>query len=328
MLPRIALTPGEPAGIGPEVTVLLAQRALPAQCVAIADPELLEQAARVLRKPLRLLRFDPKLREAAEAGALYYVPIALDAENEFGLPKLANARYVIASLQRAAAGCLSGEFDALVTGPVHKGVIAGAGIPFRGHTEFLQELAGRPDVVMMLIAGRLRVALATTHLPLRAVPDALSVAGLTRTLSVLIEGLRRQYGLARPRIAVLGLNPHAGEDGHLGDEEVRVIRPALTAVATAGAELLGPIAADTAFTPRILDRVDAVLAMYHDQGLPVLKHAGFGHAVNVTLGLPYVRTSVDHGVAFDLAGKALADPGSLEAAFAEALRLTALMARG
>lgn len=217
-------------------------------------------------------------------------------------------------LDRALAGARAGEFDALVTAPVQKSLISEAGVPFTGHTEYLAERLGCTRPVMMLVAGSLRVALATTHLPLRAVSAALSVEGLGETLTVLDHDLRRLWGLARPRIAVCGLNPHAGEGGHLGDEELRVIGPAIEAARSRGVDASGPLPADTVFVPRTLARFDAVLAMYHDQGLPVLKHAGFGHAVNITLGLPIVRTSVDHGTALDLAGTGQADAGSLDAA--------------
>lgn len=320
-VPRLALTPGEPAGVGPELVVQLARRGCPAQLVAIADPELLLQASRSVRQPITLFRFDPERREPSKPGELYYVPVSMPAENEFGFIRHANANYVLATLQRAAAGCISGEFDALVTGPVHKAAVNAAGIPFSGHTEFLASLSGVPRVVMMLTAGGLRVALATTHLPLRMVPDAITPKLIEDCATILARGLRDRYGMARPRIGVLGLNPHAGESGHLGREEIEVIEPTLAILREEGLDVVGPLPADTAFTPSRLAEVDAVLAMYHDQGLPVLKHAGFGHAVNVTLGLPFVRTSVDHGTALDLAGKGLADTGSMMAAAAEALRM-------
>jgi len=252
---------------------------------------------------------------------LYYVPVSMPAENEFGFIRHANASYVLATLQRAAAGCISGEFDALVTGPVNKAAINAAGIPFSGHTEFLAALSGVPRVVMMLTAGSLRVALATTHLPLRKVPDAITPKLLEDTVVIVARALKERYGIVRPRIGVLGLNPHAGEEGHLGREEIEIIEPTLAILREEGYDLIGPLPADTAFTPSRLADLDVVLAMYHDQGLPVLKHAGFGHAVNVTLGLPFIRTSVDHGTALDLAGKGFADAGSMMAAAAEALRM-------
>lgn len=320
-VPRIALTPGEPAGVGPELVVQLARRGCPAQLVAIADPELLLQASRSVRQPITLFRFDPAQREPTRPGELHYVPVSMAAENEFGFIRHANASYVLATLQRAAAGCVSGEFDALVTGPVHKAAINAAGIPFSGHTEFLAALSGVPRVVMMLVAGSLRVALATTHLPLRKVPDAITPKLIEDTATILSRGLSRWYGISHPRIGVLGLNPHAGESGHLGREEIEIIEPTLEILREEGLDLRGPMPADTAFTPGRLAELDAVLAMYHDQGLPVLKHSGFGHAVNVTLGLPFIRTSVDHGTALDLAGKGLAEIGSMLAATAEALRM-------
>jgi 4-hydroxythreonine-4-phosphate dehydrogenase len=320
-VPRLALTPGEPAGVGPELVVQLARRGCPAQLVAVADPELLLQASRSVRQPITLFRFDPARREPSKPGELCYVPVSMPAENEFGFIRHANASYVLATLQRAAAGCISGEFDALVTGPVNKAAINAAGIPFSGHTEFLAALSGVPRVVMMLTAGSLRVALATTHLPLRKVPDAITPKLIEDTAMILVRALKERYGIARPRVGVLGLNPHAGESGHMGREEIEVIEPTLEILREEGLDLQGPLPADTAFTPARLADLDAVLAMYHDQGLPVLKHAGFGHAVNVTLGLPFIRTSVDHGTALDLAGKGLADTGSMMAAAAEALRM-------
>jgi 4-hydroxythreonine-4-phosphate dehydrogenase len=233
----------------------------------------------------------------------------------------ANAPYVMATLKRAVAGCLDGEFDALVTGPVHKGIINDAGIAFTGHTEFLAQLAGVEHVVMMLTASNLRVALATTHLPLNQVSAHITPALLREVLRILDRDLRERFGLAQPRILVCGLNPHAGESGHLGREEIEVIAPVIAELREGGLHLRGPLPADTAFTPRQLEDADAVLAMYHDQGLPVLKYAGFGEAVNVTLGLPFIRTSVDHGTALELAGSGRADPGSLLAATKLALTL-------
>ena len=235
----------------------------------------------------------------------------------------ANGPYVLETLRRAVAGCLSGEFAGLVTGPVHKGVINDAGIAFTGHTEFLAELTGTPRVVMMLAGGGMRVALATTHLPLREVADAITAAGLAETLRILHAGLRRDFGLARPRILVAGLNPHAGEGGHLGREEIEVIEPVLATLRAEGMDLIGPLPADTLFQRKNLAAADAVLAMYHDQGLPVLKHASFGEGVNITLGLPIVRTSVDHGTALDLAGTGRIDPGSLGVAIETARAMAA-----
>jgi len=323
-LPRLALTPGEPAGIGPDLVVQLAQEALPAELVVISDPGLLEARARQLGLPLTPYFFDADAPpQPHEAGRLCVEPVPLTAPVRCGHGDPAQATHVLATLERAVAGCLAGEFDALVTGPVHKALINEAGIPFSGHTEWLAERTGAALPVMMLVAPGLRVALATTHLPLRAVPDAITRESLTQVLTVLERDLRRRYGLAAPRVLVCGLNPHAGEGGHLGDEELRVIMPVLEALRGQGFDLVGPVPADTAFTPERLREVVVVLAMYHDQGLPVLKARGFGEAVNVTLGLPIVRTSVDHGTAFALAGTGRAEVSSLRAAVHEALRLVA-----
>lgn len=305
--PRIAITTGEPAGVGPELCARIAARPWDGELVLIGDRDLLleragaEGAAHLARPGVRI-----------EHLPLVHPSIA-------GRLDPANARYVLATLDRALAGVASGELDAMVTAPVQKSVINEAGVAFTGHTEYLAARLGAARPVMLLVAGSLRVALATTHLPLRAVSAALGIEGLGETLAVLDRDLRRFWGFARPRIAVCGLNPHAGEGGHLGDEELRVIAPAIEAARARGLDLSGPLPADTVFVPRSLARFDAVLAMFHDQGLPVLKHAGFGRAVNVTLGLPIVRTSVDHGTALDLAGTGQADPGSLEAAVELAL---------
>lgn len=327
-IPRIALTPGEPAGIGPDLCAMIAQQPHPAELVAVAAPELLTGRARALGLPLRLLPFEPNTPPAPQRpGELRVLPVPLAQPAQAGQLNPANSRYVLATLRQAGEGCLDGRFAAVVTAPVHKGVINDAGVPFTGHTEFFAELTGAPLPVMMLAAGRLRVALATTHLPLKDVAAAVTAARLTQVLRILDEDLRRKYSIAQPRILVCGLNPHAGEGGHLGREEIEVIEPVLTTLRAEGMELVGPLPADTLFTPRLLDGADAVLAMYHDQGLPVLKHVGFGHAVNVTLGLPIVRTSVDHGTALDLAGTGRAEAGSLEAAIAEAIVLAKAVAR-
>ncbi|HEX4854461.1 4-hydroxythreonine-4-phosphate dehydrogenase PdxA [Arenimonas sp.] len=316
MRTRLALVPGEPAGIGPELCVRLAQRPPDASLVAYADPDALTAAAAALGLPLRLIEPD---RDAGP-GELALHPIRQDRPTRFGQPDPANAAAVIAALHQAGAACLAGELDGLVTGPVHKASINAGGIAYTGTTELLAAQAGA-EVVMMLANPRLRVALATTHLPLRAVPDAITRDGLTRTLRILHAALARDFGLAAPRIAVLGLNPHAGEDGHLGREELDTIIPALDALRAEGLALEGPLPADTAFLPQKLAGYDAVLAMYHDQGLPVLKHSGFEQAVNITLGLPYPRVAVDHGTALDLAGRGIADPSSLFAAAALCARL-------
>lgn len=322
---RLAISPGEPAGIGPEIVAKLASVGLPGvQLVAIADRALLEDGAKVARTDLRLERFDARDYSPTAPGSLRFIPLALPQENEFGFLRQGNARYVIAVLQRAVAGCLSGEFDGLVTGPVHKGVINDAGIAFTGHTEFLQRMVGSSNVVMMLVSGQLRVALVTTHIPLRRVPYEITKERLHVLLETMDHSLRRDYGLVPPRIAVLGLNPHAGEGGHMGSEEIDVIAPVIEELRKGGMLLHGPMSADTAFTPEKLRQFDLYVAMYHDQGLPVLKAHGFGAAVNVTLGLPFVRTSVDHGTALELAGKGLANDGSMIMAAREAAKLIAI----
>ncbi len=317
---RIALTPGEPAGIGPDLCVMLAQQAHAASLVVIADPELLQQRAQALSLPLSLHDDDPsQAPQPQQPGQLRVMPVALNRPVQAGQPDPANARYVLETITRAARGCLQGDFAGMVTGPVHKGVINEAGIRFSGHTEMIAELTGAGEPVMMLTAPGLRVALATIHIPLRDVADALTRPRLRHVLHVLNDDLQRRFGLARPRILVSGLNPHAGEGGHIGTEEKTVIEPVLDELRQQGMDLLGPLPADTLFTPKYLQQADAVLAMYHDQGLPVLKHLGFGRAVNITLGLPIIRTSVDHGTAFDLAGTGHADVGSLEAAVRQAI---------
>ncbi len=327
-LPRIALTAGEPAGVGAELIVRLAASDIAADLVAIADSGLIESAAKSLGVVLDLAPYDASAPIATRAPhSLRVASIPLAAPVVPGRLDTRNAKHVLGMLARAADGAASGEFDAIVTAPVHKGVINDAGVAFTGHTEFFAERA-HCDVVMMLATERegahpLRVALATTHLPLSEVPRAITRESLARTLRILDADLRARFAIARPHIAVLGLNPHAGESGHLGREEIDIIEPVLAALRAEGLDLCGPTPADTAFVPRQLAHFDAVLAMYHDQGLPTLKYAGFGHAVNVTLGLPYVRTSVDHGTALDLAGTGRADAGSLFAATRLALDLAA-----
>jgi len=316
--PRLALVPGEPAGVGPELCVRLAQQAPAAELIAYADPDTLLAAAAAVGLPLRLR--DPGV--ACDRGELAIVPVPQPRPVRFGHADPANAAAVIAALEQGAAACLRGEMQGLVTGPVNKASINAGGIAYTGTTELLARQAGC-EVVMMLANPTLRVALATTHLPLRAVADAITGEGLERVLRIVDAALRRDFGLAQPRIAVLGLNPHAGEDGHLGREELDVIIPVLQRLRGEGLDLRGPLPADTAFLPRVLAGVDAVLAMYHDQGLPVLKHAGFEQAVNLTLGLPYPRVAVDHGTALDLAGRGVADPSSLFAATALCAQLAA-----
>lgn len=319
---RIALTAGEPAGIGPDLLAHLATReSASAERVVVGSSELVVERARALGIGLRLQPFDAAAAPRAQAaGELTVREVPLARAVRPGRLDPANAAHVLETLAVAADGCLDNTFDALVTAPVHKGVINDAGRPFSGHTELLGERSGG-EPVMLLVAADLRVALVTTHLPLRAVPDAITGERIERVATILEGDLRRHFGIEQPRIAVLGLNPHAGEGGHLGTEERDIIAPALEALRGRGLSVTGPVPADTAFVPAQLAAADAVLAMYHDQGLPVLKHVGFGQAVNVTLGLPFVRTSVDHGTALELAGTGRADPGSLIAAFTLACRL-------
>lgn len=320
---RLAITSGEPAGIGPDLCIGLAARRDAADIVILGDPDLLAERAARLGRRVAVAPYDPAVPCTTGAGRLTVLPVTLAQSVTPGRLDPANAGYVIEMLGRAADGCVAGEFAAMVTAPVHKGVLNDAGMAFSGHTEFLAARTGAPLPVMMLAAGTLRVALATTHLPLKAVPAAITAERLTQTLHILDRDLKRLFGIASPRILVCGLNPHAGEGGHLGREEIDVIVPALETLRARGLRLEGPLPADTLFTPARLDGADAVLAMYHDQGLPVLKYAGFGHAVNITLGLPIVRTSVDHGTALDLAGSGRADDGSLHAAIGAALDLAA-----
>lgn len=320
MVCRLALTPGEPAGIGPDVVIQLAQQGAPDEWVVYADPGLMQRRARVLGLPLRLREPGPQPQPLAPA-ELAIRPVPLVHAEHIGQPSPDNAPYVLATLTQALQDCVHDAADALVTGPVHKGVINEAGIPFSGHTEFLAEHTNTPRVVMMLATGDLRVALATTHLPLAQVPAAITQDLLSEVLGVLHRDLQRHFGIDQPRILVCGLNPHAGEGGHLGREEIDVIAPVLERLRQDGIALTGPLPADTLFTPAVLQKGDAVLAMYHDQGLPVLKYQGFGEAVNITLGLPIIRTSVDHGTAFDLAGSGRADSGSLATAIAYAANM-------
>lgn len=336
----IALTPGEPAGIGPDVAIAFAQQTSHCDLVLIADPAMLTTRAEQLQLAINTPFWNG---HGADLPAVYLLPIATRHPVHAGILDSANSPYVIECLRRAVQGCLSGEFDALVTGPVHKGIINDAGIPFTGHTEFLATESGTAQVVMMLAApgaaaesGRrerpkhkdaqaqplgLRVALATTHLPLSEVSRAITREHLTGVLRILHADLRSKFAIVDPQILVCGINPHAGEGGHLGHEEIEVIEPVLATLRAEGFRLHGPVPADTAFIPTSLVGVDAVLAMYHDQGLPVLKAHDFAHAINITLGLPFVRTSVDHGTALELAGSGRADPTSLKTAIALAIKL-------
>lgn len=329
-IPRLAITAGEPAGIGPDILLSCAAQGngIAAELIAIADPTLLTQRAAALGIAIELQLFDPTKTSAVHTdGHLYYQPVALAEPCEPGQLNAANAAYVVETLQQALAGCTAGQFDAIVTAPVQKSVINDAGIAFSGHTEFFAEASGTSDVVMMLATANLRVALATTHLPLAEVPRAITAAGLTQTIEILHRDLVQKFGINHPRIAVLGLNPHSGEGGHLGREEIETIIPVLERMRAQGMDLLGPLPADTAFNPKVLDQVDAVLAMYHDQGLPVLKYSGFGEAINITLGLPVIRTSVDHGTALDLAATGQASATSLRRAMEVAISMCQVRTR-
>jgi 4-hydroxythreonine-4-phosphate dehydrogenase len=320
--PRLILTCGEPAGIGPDLCIDIASRTWPCDLVVAGDMQVLQARAQQLRKPVTLLPYSRGTEPVAHrAGTLRVLHVAVASPVRPGELDRSNARHVLTMLDRAIDGCVSGEFAAMVTAPVQKSVINDAGVAFSGHTEYLAERTGGAHPVMMLANGSLRVALATTHLPLKDVSAAITVDLLHRVLRIVDGDLRSRFAIAQPRILVCGLNPHAGESGHLGREEIEIIAPALEALRKAGLQLIGPAPADTAFTAQMLQQADAVLAMYHDQGLPVIKYAGFENAVNVTLGLPIIRTSVDHGTALALAGTGKADSGSLAAAIDLALQL-------
>ncbi len=319
----VAITSGEPAGIGPELCAALASLNVAGwRPVIVGDKDLIRARVDGTQQSLRVLDFDP-MASRPDGGVLEVLHVPLPRNASPGQLDVANAPYVLSLLDRAIDGCLCGEFAAMVTAPVHKAIINDAGIPFSGHTEYLAERTRTPRVVMMLVGGGMRVALATTHLPLSAVPGAIQSTMLRDTLRIIHHDLVERFGVARPRILVAGLNPHAGEGGHMGREEIEIIEPVLSAMRGEGMLLEGPLPADTLFVPSKLQGADAVLAMYHDQGLPVLKHASFGGGVNVTLGLPVIRCSVDHGTALDLAGTGKADPGSLIAAFKLAVDMAA-----
>ena len=314
-LHRLVITPGEPAGIGPDITLRIAQQNFNTEIFVIADPDLLAQRAQLLGLDVKLNIFDklPTDLNKHRAGQLNILPIKLASPSVPGKLNSENSRYVLDCLTLATQHCLHDEASAMVTGPVHKGIINEAGISFTGHTEFLADLSNSKPV-MMLATESLRVALATTHLPLSQVSRAITTDSLNYIISTLHDFLLNRCRIENPNILVCGLNPHAGENGHLGMEEIEVIEPAIEYCRQKGMNITGPIPADTAFTASSLKRTDAVLAMYHDQGLPVLKHTGFGKAVNITLGLPFIRTSVDHGTALDLAGRGKADINSMLAA--------------
>jgi 4-hydroxythreonine-4-phosphate dehydrogenase len=323
-VPRIVLTTGEPAGIGPDISLSLAAEPVQAVLLALGDPDLLAERARLLGTAIRIKPVDsPEAATLHSPGTLMVLPVPTAVPVTPGRLDTANAAYVVETLATAARLCLSGAADAVVTAPVQKSVIHRAGIPFSGHTEFFAAATGADLPVMMLVARHLRVALATTHLPLRDVADAIDAVRLEKLLRTVDAELRLKLGIAEPRILVLGLNPHAGEAGVLGDEEITTITPVVERLAAEGLGVIGPVPADTAFTSESLARADVVVAMYHDQGLPVIKAVGFGEIVNVTLGLPIIRTSVDHGTALDLAGTGRARHQSLAAAVALALELAA-----
>jgi len=318
-LPAIVVTTGEPAGIGPDISIALAMQPHPCRLGFAGDSVVLRERAAQLGVPLEFTPVNSNGPQAHRAGVMQILEHRIEQPVVAGQLNKANAPYVLATLDTAIDGCLRGDYQAMVTAPLQKSVIADTGITFTGHTEYLAQRTGVTHPVMLLVAGDLRVALATTHIPLAAVPGSIHSDDLQSTLAVLHDGLRERFHIVKPRILVLGLNPHAGESGHLGREELDIIEPAIRAVRAAGIDARGPLPADTAFTPYALKDGDAVLAMFHDQGLPVLKYAGFGRGVNVTLGLPILRTSVDHGTALALAGTGRADPGSLMAALDLAL---------
>lgn len=319
---RIAITPGEPAGIGPDLVLALAQQDWPVELVVCANQQLLTERAAQLGLPLQLRPYSPeKPAQPQVAGTLTLRDFTLSAPVVAGQLNAANGNYVVETLTAAGEMVMSGEVAAIVTGPVHKGIINQAGIAFSGHTEFFAQQSNTPYVVMMLATEGLRVALATTHIPLAYVAKAITRERLLKVLTILHQDLQQKFGIAQPKIYVCGLNPHAGEGGHLGREELDVIIPTLDELRADGMQLVGPLPADTLFQPKYLNEADAVLAMYHDQGLPVLKYKGFGRSVNISLGLPLIRTSVDHGTALDLAATGKADPGSLFHAVREAIQL-------
>lgn len=308
---RLAITPGEAAGIGPDLVLALASREHPFEMVAIGDQQMLSQRAEQLGINISFHTFNPDEQAATHTpGQLIVLDVKLATPAQCGQLNPANALYILETLQIATQGCIDGVFDALVTGPIHKGIINEAGMTFTGHTEYLAEQCGGCTPVMMLATEEMRVALATTHLPLADVSQAITRESLTEVITILDKDLRQRFGIANPAIYICGLNPHAGENGYLGREEIDTIQPVIEQLQQQGMNLSDALPADTLFTQRYLDKADAILAMYHDQGLPVLKHSGFGQAVNITLGLPIIRTSVDHGTALELAGSGKADSGS------------------
>ncbi|MCI1680270.1 MAG: 4-hydroxythreonine-4-phosphate dehydrogenase PdxA [Ewingella americana] len=319
---RLVVTPGEPAGVGPDLLLALAQQAWPVELVVCADPALLLERAQILGLNIELREHQPDAAPQPQAaGTLTVLPVKTAVPVTAGQLNVANAGYVVETLARACDGAINGEFAALVTGPVQKSIINDAGIPFIGHTEFFADRSHCDRVVMMLATEELRVALATTHLPLLDVPAAITRQSLHEVITILHHDLQTKFGITDPQIYVCGLNPHAGEGGHMGHEEIDTIIPALNELREKGMSLIGPLPADTLFQPKYLQHADAVLSMYHDQGLPVLKYQGFGRAVNITLGLPFIRTSVDHGTALELAATGTADAGSFKTAINLAIRM-------
>ena len=307
----LAITPGEPAGIGADLCIDYAQQAHDFQLVLITDPELIRTRAAQLGQSIQLIPYDKNIKQVSGKGKVFYQPVSLAEPAIAGQLNVHNAAYILETLKQAVHGCLEGNFNALVTGPIHKGIINQSGISFTGHTEYLAQLTATDKVVMMLATEEMRVALATTHLPLKDVSAAITYDSLKQVINILNHNLISKFSLSNPHILICGLNPHAGEDGHLGREELDTIIPVIEDLKNKGLNLSGPFPADTLFNKKNLTQADAVLAMYHDQGLPVLKYQGFGQAVNVTLGLPIIRTSVDHGTALDLAATGRASSSSL-----------------
>lgn len=323
---RLAVTPGEPAGIGPDLLIQVAQKEWPAQLVAFADGQMLQERAKQLGLPIKLVPYTADSELVLPAGELYLVEIKTNTAVQSGTLDSENGHYVVETLRQACKKNLDGEFDAVVTGPVHKGIINKAGVSFSGHTEFFAHESNTNDVVMMLATEGLRVVLATTHIPLAYVAKAITAERLKKVLHITNTDLMLKFGIKNPHIFVCGLNPHAGEGGHIGKEEILVINPALDDLRAEGLNITGPLPADTIFNPKYLEQADVILAMYHDQGLPVLKYKGFGASVNITLGLPFIRTSVDHGTALDLAGTGQADAGSFILAIEQAISIAAKIA--
>ena len=322
MTHRIAITPGEPAGIGPDLVLELTKQDWPVELVLCADPELILSRAKILGKTIELIEYNPSIpAQPQRAGTLTIAPMKMAVPAEPGKLDETNGLYVLDTLQFACEKNMSAEFSAVVTGPVNKGIINKAGVSFSGHTEFFAQQSETADVVMLLATTGLRVALVTTHIPLAYVAKAITEERLSNIIRILHAEMKTKFGIERPKIYVCGLNPHAGEDGHLGREEIEIISPTLMKLRDEGMDLTGPLPADTLFQPKYLDDADVVLAMYHDQGLPVLKSVGFGSSVNITLGLPFIRTSVDHGTAIELAGTGTADAGSMFTAVNQAIEM-------